>query len=111
MGMLVNETFARELWGNTDVLGEALPVMEHWSTAMGGEPRVAGVLADTAFSHPKEVVHPMLFNPSASTARMDSMLLHTQLSQAEDNNSLSRLTYTGALDMANTAVYLYLYCW
>src|SRR5690625_6834828 len=90
MGMLVNETFARELWGNTDVLGEALPVMEHWSTAIGGEPRVAGVLADTAFSHPKEVVPPMLFNPSASTARMDSLLLHTQLSPAEVRNSLTR---------------------
>src|SRR5690625_4825836 len=69
--------------------------MEHWSTAIGGEPRVAGVLADMAFSHPKEVVPPMLFNPSASTARMDSLLLHTQLSPAEVRNSLTRLTDTG----------------
>src|SRR5690625_1620686 len=79
--------------------------MEHWSTAIGGEPRVAGVLADTAFSHPKEVVPPMLFNPSASTARMDSLLLHTQLSPAEVRNSLTRLTDTGEIDLDIKDVY------
>jgi putative ABC transport system permease protein len=105
MGVLVNETFARALWGQIDVLGEPVPLPDHWTASLGGKPRIAGVLADASFSHPEEAVSPMLFHPSASNSATDSIIIQTRLAPSDIRSALQAMIRDGEIDFRLSEVH------
>jgi ABC-type antimicrobial peptide transport system permease subunit len=99
VGVLVNQTMARALWGREDVIGQQLPA----SSNLRGEPEVIGVLEDLSFGHPSANVHAYVFtagiNPSYGT-----MVIQSDLTIAELQQQLDRLTTEGAIDIYVTGI-------
>lgn len=87
--VLVNETFAKTLFGRSTVVGEVIA-----SSGM----TIAGVLKDAAFVHPSAEVRPMIFRTATPFSVREWILVSTQLSAVQLRQQLARYAESGDLD-------------
>ena len=97
--MLVNETFARGMWGRTDVVGEVIELRGPWMQDIDGDPRVVGVLANATHGHPSEAVDAVLYSPVHPNALSDLLVLESEHSPAELRAMLEEKISAGELDL------------
>jgi putative ABC transport system permease protein len=95
-GMLVNEAFALDMWGRTDVAGEVFP---------GGftdseQTEIVGVLEDVSFDHPSDEVGPLAFVYMTPFSNQEALLIRSPLSPGELRTVLQGAIDEGALELA-----------
>lgn len=96
-GVLVNQTFARAVWGREDVVGEHLPAGSLARNAM----EIVAVLEDASFDHPAATVPPIvwkLLGDSQSGATSAETIIRASLSAADLQRNLDRLAESGILE-------------
>ncbi|QOC22279.1 ABC transporter permease [Wenzhouxiangella sp. AB-CW3] len=96
--VLVNETFARGMWGHTDVVDEVIELRGPTVQDVEGNPRVVSVLANTVHGHPSEAVGAMVYSQVQSNSLLDVMVLQTRRSPSELRSMLEEKVSTGELD-------------
>lgn len=64
--VLVNQSFARRLFGRDDVVGEPFPL----NLQNQAQPQIVGVLADLSYEHPLADIEPTAFTPVGVLARV-----------------------------------------
>jgi putative ABC transport system permease protein len=93
-GVLVNQTLAQALWGREDVVGERLPGDVRWNSE-GAD--VLGVLEDISFNHPSAPALPYVFTVLTSPVVRKLTVIEADLTAAELQEALNRLTTAGTL--------------
>lgn len=89
---LINETFARTVWGRTDVVGESVPIFIGERVVT-----VVGVLKDVSPREPSQETRPALF--TASAAGGDLYLVETTEAPAAIERLLRQKVDSGELEM------------
>ena len=95
VGVVVNQTLARMLFGRDDVVGERLPGDVRWGP---GGADILGVLEDLSFEHPSAPAQPYVFAVLSSPAVRRTAVIEAELSAAELEQALNGLIGTGALE-------------
>ena len=99
--MLVNQAFARAVWGREDVAGESFDIGAG-TGAPGGQRQVeiVGVLEDLSFEHPAADVIPTVFLTSDPNmfSPQGMALIKSSLSTAELREALDGLVESGELE-------------
>jgi ABC-type antimicrobial peptide transport system permease subunit len=91
---LINETFARKVWGRTDVVGESVSISLF---NRQGVATIVGVLRDVSFQGPSRETLPGVFIPSAAGG--DLYLLETTEAPAAIERLLRQKVDSGELEM------------
>ena len=90
--VVVNQSAAQALWRRDDVVGERL-----YSSAESAGFEIVGVLKDLSFGHPLTAARPYAFETINRITFLHSVI-ETQLSAAELQQALARLSRDGVLD-------------
>ncbi len=88
--LLVNQSFARMMWGREDVVGEHLPIR----TFAAPSSEVVGVLADLPYDHPAAGARPLGF----ATLGQQYQAINTALVRSADSSATLRLLLQGLVD-------------
>ena len=99
--MLVNQAFARAVWGREDVVGESIDVGTGTGNPGGQQlVEIVGVLEDLSFEHPAADVIPTVFLTSDPTmfSPQSMALIKSSLSTTELRQALDGLVESGVLE-------------
>ncbi len=94
-GALVNEAFALDMWGRTDVAGEV------FDESIIDEDRtdIVGVVADTHYGHPSEAVVPRMYFYMTPLSLYEFIVVETAMSATDLRAALQRAIDEGALEI------------
>jgi ABC-type antimicrobial peptide transport system permease subunit len=98
---LVNQSFANQMFGREDVVGESLDL-----TGFLNYPRmeIAGVLADVSLVHPDAIIEPMLFIKGGPAQFRMLGIINSPLPGAELRRELQTLIDSGVLETNTVSV-------
>ncbi len=92
--VVINQAFARALWGRDDVVGEHVPRQN----GRGGE-EVVGVLENLSFEHPSAAALPYVFSTLGDRVSLGlATIIETELPAAGLQEELDRIASSGALE-------------
>jgi hypothetical protein len=90
--VVVNQAAARALWGRDDVVGERI-----FGSSQFEGLEIVGVLKDLSYAHPMAAPRPYAFEPLGYLPYIHGVI-EAQLTAAELQQALARLTRDGVLD-------------
>ena len=94
--VMVNQAFARAVFGREDVVGERLPEGDNLRGYGGQE--IIGVLEDMSYGHPAGTIGPIVFGRSGAFSE-GPLVIESGLTAAVLQQELDRLTESGSLDI------------
>ncbi|HEX3838114.1 MAG TPA: ABC transporter permease [Steroidobacteraceae bacterium] len=90
--VVVNETFARRIWGRLDVTGEVFNLF-------GAQVQIAGVAKDAMYGHPAEKPAAIIFSPYIRISYEDRILIRSSAPAEQLRRQLQAKVDQGALKL------------
>jgi len=90
--VVVDETFARRIWGRLDVIGEVFSLF-------GDQVQVVGIARNAMYRHPSETPKAMVYSPYIRISFEDRILIRSMASSEQLRRQIQSKVDQGALDI------------